>query len=123
MMEVGFSRKGDRLMREPEKTVEQIEKIKAELLHPAFELIKSYIISQRCGEPEIISTKETVALAFNDKRGKKCNYRCYINANGRVYRDVRRPPDTGNDFSGGDASQLTPGMILNDFKACFPLSI
>lgn len=107
-------------MREPKKTIEEI---KADLLDPAFNLIINHLISRGCEEPEIISTKDSLAITFNDKRGKEYSYKCYINANGKVYRNMRRPPDTGTDLSGVDAPKVTPQMILDDFTAFFEIII
>lgn len=110
-------------MPEPEKTVEQIAKIKAELLDPAFDLIKNYIISHGHADPKIVSEKDSVEVSFNDKRGKVCKYSCWIIANGKIYRKVRRPPDNATDFSGCDASKVTPRRILDDFEAWFRIVI
>ena len=107
-------------MTEPEKNVEVI---RAGLLNPAFELIKDYIISQGQGDPQIITGKDIVEVLFNDRHGKVCKYKWYVNANGKIYQKVRRPPDTMSDLSGCDASKVTPRRILDDFKAFFRIVI
>ena len=102
-----------------DKSEKQVKNIRIILLDPAFEMIKEYIVSQGQGNPEIVCKKDSVEVIFNDNRGKTCKYGCWINDNGKVYREARRRPETKTDFSGCDAFKVTPQIILDDFVAFF----
>jgi len=98
-----------------DKSEKQVKNIRTILLDPAFEMIREYIVSQGQGNPEIVCKKDSVEVIFNDNRGKICQYGCWINDNGKVYREARRRPETKTDFSGCDAFKVTPQMIFDDF--------
>ena len=93
--------------------------IKANLLEPAFDLIKKFIISRGHGEPKIIPEEQAIKVIFNDKRPRECTYSWEARDNGRVYQHWDRPPDHGTDTEGTDASELTPKTILDNFESTF----